>query len=141
VGLLGASLYLVGGMGIREKDWPAAAVLFACYLVDTFSNILTGMIFTPGGVLRIIFLGLLLTNLRATFIASEWKPVAEGEERPQRFNETLRDKLADVWPPVLWPRLQIPFYVLGALWFVVSSLALVAVLLVRLGLLSLPASH
>lgn len=33
VGLLAAVLYLVGGMGVREKSWPAAAMICACYLL------------------------------------------------------------------------------------------------------------
>jgi hypothetical protein len=84
-------------------------------------------------------LGLLFSNLRATLIAREWRPVAEGEDRPQRFNESLRDKLVDIWPPKLWPILRIPFFVLGALWCAFSALALVGIALVRLGVLRLPA--
>jgi len=141
VGLLGGVIYLTGGMGVREKCWPAAAMIFACYFVDTLYTLLSGMFLNPGGVLRILFLGLLLTNLRATFIASEWRPAAEGEDVPQRFNESLRDKLVDSWPPILWPRLQIPFYVLGGLWLILSLLGLFAVLLAKLGFLPLRGVH
>ncbi len=135
IGLLAALLYFAGGMGVREKSWPAAAVIFACYLLETLLAVFSGLMLSPAGALRIVFLGLLLSNLRATFIASEWKPAAEGEDRPLRFNETLRDKLVDAWPPRLWPPLQIPFYVLGALWLLLSLLGLAGVLLMRLGLL------
>jgi hypothetical protein len=103
--------------------------------------LLSGSFLNPGGVLRVLFLGLLLTNLRATFIASEWRPAAEGEDTPQRFDESLRDKLVDCWPRALWPRLQIPFFVLGALWFVMSLLGLAGVLLIRLGVLPLRGIH
>lgn len=133
-GLAGALLYYLGGMGVREKSWPAAAIIFACYFVETLISVLAGAFWSPGGVVKIIFLGLLLSNLRATFIASEWKPAAEGEDRPERFSETFRDKLVDAWPPRLWRILQIPFYVLGAIWFLLSLIILLGAILVRMGI-------
>jgi hypothetical protein len=137
LGFLGGLVYFTGGMGVREKCWPAAALILACYLVETLYNMLSGLLFTPGLVLRILFLGLLLSNLRATFIASEWRPAAEDEDIPQRFNDSLRDKLVDSWPPKLWPRLQIPFYILAVLWLILSLLGLIGAMLIRLGILPL----
>jgi hypothetical protein len=128
-------------MGVREKCWPAAALIFACFFVDTLTSMFFGLILSPGGLLRILFLGLLLTNLRATFIASEWKPPAEGEDMPLRFNESLRDKLVDAWPPKLWPRLQIPFYILAVFWLIVSLLGLIVMMMIRLRILTLPGVH
>ena len=128
-------------MGVREKSWPAAGVIVVLYFLDTLYTILSGLFLTPGGVLRIVFLGLLVTNLRATFIASEWRPAAEGEDLPQRFSDTLRDKLVDSWPPKLWPRLQVPFYVLAGLWLILSLLGLAGVVLMRLGILPLHMAH
>jgi len=138
VGFLGGLLYFTGGMGVREKCWPAAALILACYFVDTLATMLVGPFLTPGQVVRFVVLGLLLTNLRATFIASEWKPAAEGEDIPLRFNESLRDKLVDFWPPKLWPRLQVPFYILAAMWLIMSLLGLFALILIRLGIVHLP---
>jgi hypothetical protein len=102
---------------------------------------LSGLLFSPFGALRIVFLGLLLTNVRATFIASEWRPAADGEDRPQRLSETLRDKLVDMWPPKLWPLAQIPFYILGGLWLLVTMLSLAGVLLMKLGILPIHQAH
>jgi len=141
LGLLGCLVYWTGGMGVREKAWPAAALIFDCYLIETLIAFMAGLLVTPVGLLRIAFLGLLLTNLRATFIASEWKPAAEGEDRPMRFCETLRDKLVDVWPPKIWPRAQIPFYVAGALWLLANLLSLAGFLLIRLGILPVHGMH
>ncbi|MGD0735938.1 MAG: hypothetical protein ABR976_12365 [Terracidiphilus sp.] len=140
-GLAGALLYYLGGMGVREKSWPAAAIIFACYFVETLISVLAGAFWSPGGVVKIIFLGLLLSNLRATFIASEWKPAAEGEDRPERFSETFRDKLVDAWPPRLWRILQIPFYVLGAIWFLLSLIILLGAILVRMGIVPANLRH
>lgn len=136
VGMVGAIFYAAGGIGVREKNWQAAALIFACYLLETLIAFGSGLMLSPVGALRFVFLGLLLSNLRATFIASEWKPAAEGEDRPDRFNETFRDKLVDVWPPKIWPKMQIVFYVLGALWFLASLLVLAGLLLARVGLMA-----
>jgi hypothetical protein len=100
---------LVGGMGVRESSWPAAAMIFTIYAVN-----LLGSGKVPG-VLAIILGAVLLSNVRATFIASRWKPLAEGEDRPTRFNETFRDNLVDQLPPRLWPLLRIPFFIVSTL--------------------------
>ncbi len=127
-------IFWVGGMGVREKSWIAAAIIFACFLLDTLVTILqTGLM--PIVFIRIFLLGVLLTNIRATFLASEWKPAGEDEDRPTRFNEGLKDKLVDVWPPKLWRVLQIPFYGFSILWVLLSLLGLVFILMARLGVL------
>ncbi|MGA3160483.1 MAG: hypothetical protein ABSC77_04635 [Terracidiphilus sp.] len=141
LGFLVGLIYFTGGMGVREKCWPAAALIFACYFLETLASMFSGLFLSPGGVLRILLLALLLTNLRATFIASEWKPAAEGEDTPLRFNESLRDKLVDSWPPKLWPRLQIPFYVLAVLLLILSLLEVIALILIRMKILPFPGVH
>lgn len=102
-------VFFIGGMGVRESSWPAAATIFTLYVVNQVG---AGR---PPGVLSFIIGAVLLSNVRATFIASRWKPAAEGEDRPMRFNETLRDKLVDQLPPKVWPILRIPFYVASLL--------------------------
>ena len=119
VGLLSTLFFLLGGMGIRESNWPAAAFVFAVYLLGALSG--TSMI-------PILFGVVLLSNLRATFLASEWKPVAEGEDRPTRFNETLADKYIDQLPAKLWPKLHIPFMVLGVAMLLLNLAGLAIVL-------------
>jgi hypothetical protein len=102
-------VYVVGGMGVRESSWPAAATVFGLY---AFNQLGSGR---APGVLSIIVGAVLLSNVRATFLASRWKPAAEGEDRPMRFNETVRDKLVDQLPPRLWPILRIPFFIASGL--------------------------
>ncbi|MGB6192844.1 MAG: hypothetical protein WBF42_10275 [Terracidiphilus sp.] len=106
-----AFIFVVGGMGVRESSWPAAATIFVLYAVNQLG---TGR---PPGILPIIIGAVLLSNVRATFLASRWKAPAEGEDRPTRFNETFRDKLADQLPPRIWPVLRIPFFVIATLLF------------------------
>src|SRR5713101_5145634 len=71
--------YYRGGVGVRERSRYAAAVVFAMYLLDT--------LLSPG-VIRILFAALLLSNLRATWIASGWKPGSEEAFLPPGLNET-----------------------------------------------------
>jgi hypothetical protein len=88
------------------------------------------------GFLAVIASALLLSNLRAAFLASEWRPAGEDEDRPTRFNDTLGDKLADQLPAKAWPILQIPFFVIAALVLLLSLVGLAFVLLQRFGLIS-----
>jgi hypothetical protein len=96
-------------MGVRESNWPAAAMIFTIYVINQVGS------GTPPGILSIIIAAVLLSNVRATFIASRWKPLAEGEDRPMRFSETFRDKLVDQFPPKVWPILRIPFFIAASL--------------------------
>ncbi len=104
-------LYYVGGIGVRERSPYAAGIVFVLYLAGT--------IFGAFSVLRIIFTALLLSNLRATWIASRWKPDSEEAVLPPRLNETFFDKIADQLPQWLWPKIWIPYYI-----FVVVLIAL-----------------
>ncbi len=105
LGVVFSFVFVVGGMGVREANWPAAATIFALYI---FNQLASGRV---PGIIAIIIGGVLLSNVRATFLASRWKPAAEGEDRPTRFNETFRDKLVDQLPPKAWPILKIPFFI------------------------------
>jgi hypothetical protein len=131
VGVVEALVFLIGGMGVRETKWPAAALVFSIFFLNQLANLAGGHF---PGVLAVIGAAVLLSNLRATFLASEWRPAAEGEDRPTRFNETLGDKLADQLPAKLWPALQIPFYGLASILLLVSLLGLGVLLLYRFGL-------
>ena len=129
-----ALVFLLGGMGVREGSWPAAALVFAIYFVGLLFTMANGQF---PGFLAVIASALLLSNLRAAFLASEWRPAGEDEDRPTRFNDTLGDKLADQLPAKAWPILQIPFFVIAALVLLLSLAGLAFVLLQRFGLIPL----
>jgi hypothetical protein len=133
VGFAEALVFLIGGMGVRENNWPAAALIFSLFFLNQLSGLASGQF---PGVLGIIGAGILLSNLRATFLASEWKPIAEGEDQPTRFNDSFRDKLADQLPAKAWPVLQIPFYGLAAVLLLLTIAGLGFATLHRLGGLS-----
>jgi hypothetical protein len=134
-GAASALVFLLGGMGVREASWPAAALVFSIYFA--------GLLFTLAsrqlpGILTIVAAGILLSNVRAAFLASEWRPAAEDEDRPTRFKETWGDKLADQLPAKAWPVLQIPFFGLAALLLLLSLAAVVFALLHRYGVYPQP---
>ena len=111
--------YYLGGIGVRERSRYAALVVFIMYLLDT--------LLTPG-IVRIILCALLLSNLRATWIAASWRPESEEAVLPPRLNETFTDKLADQLPVWLWPKVKIAYYIysVGFLLLVIFALASMA---------------
>ena len=139
-GGLTALAFLIGGMGVRESSWPAAAMVFAIFFAGLLFSMAKGQF---PGVLTIIAAGILLSNVRAAFLASDWRPAGEGEDKPTRFNYTLGDKLADQLPAKAWPVLQIPFFGLAAGLLLLSLAGLGIVLLQRFGIVphAGPAQH
>ena|SRR5437868_942293 len=123
-GILVFLLFHLGGVGVREHNPFAAAILLVYYVVDFLASFLL-LAVNPGiGVLRAIITALLLSNLRATWIASGWKTDSEEAALPPRLEETFLDKLADKWPAFIWPRIKIVYYIFsfGYLVLVVAGL-------------------
>lgn len=106
-------IFVIGGMGVRQASWPAAALIFTIFFAGMIDTLTKG---NPPGVLTIIAAAVLLSNVRAAFLASEWRPAAEGEDRPTRFNETFTDKLVDQLPAKAWPILRVPFFIMASLY-------------------------
>ena len=104
-GVLILLFYYLGGVGVRERSRYAAAMVSLMYLLDT--------IFAPG-IVRILISALLLSNLRATWIAAGWRVDSEEAVLPPRLGETLGDKLADLFPMWLWTKVRILYYVFAA---------------------------
>jgi hypothetical protein len=114
-----SALYILAGIGVRMQSRIAAAAAFAMYLLDTVAiHLQTGQGFS---VMRLIFLALLLANLRGIWISASFQP-AESDPPPVRLNETWRDKLVDQWPVAIWPWGQYVFYVLAALGLLLGAL-------------------
>jgi hypothetical protein len=100
-GLSIVAFLFLGGVGVREHSKFAACVVFAYYLLDT---IVSGF-----GVVRILILALFLSNIRATIIASRWKPDSDEAVAPPRMSDTWGDKFSDRLPQLLWPNIRL-FY-------------------------------
>jgi hypothetical protein len=113
-GIVVLLFYYFGGVGVRERSRFAAAVVFALFVLD---SIVSGL-----GIPRLIIIGLLLSNLRATWIATHWKPESNEAALPPRFNESWSDKFADVWPTYLWPKVRILYYALAICLLVLAAI-------------------
>jgi len=110
-GLLVFLLFHLGGIGVREHNPFAAIMMLFYYIVDFLASALF-LLNSPGiGVVRIIIIALLLSNVRATWIADHWKPDSEEAALPPRFGETFVDKLADRWPAFVWPKVKVLYYI------------------------------
>jgi hypothetical protein len=114
--------YYLGGVGVRERSRYAAAVVFAMFVADTIAS--------GFGVPRLIISGLLLSNLRATWIAAHWKPESDQAALPPRFSESWGDKFADQWPTWLWPKVRTIYYVFSAC-FLALVVAGISILILR----------
>ncbi len=106
--------FYLGGVGVRERSFFAASLVFILYTLDA---LLSGL-----GIVRILFIALLFSNMRATWLSSQWKPESEEAALPPRFGETLGEKFADKLPQILWPKLRILYFI-----FAIGYLVLVAI--------------
>jgi hypothetical protein len=105
IGVLVFLLFHLGGIGVREHNPFAAAIVLFYYLADFLASAVFLFVNSPGlGVLRVIIMALLLSNLRATGIAGGWKPDSEEAALPPRMGETFSDKFSDLWPAFIWPK-------------------------------------
>jgi hypothetical protein len=133
VGIFLLLYFYMGGVGVREHNLYAAIVVFIMYLANTLA---------APGVLNGFLTIVLLSNMRATFIASFWEPEKVEAEMPIRLNETWGDKFADKWPAWLWPKIQIAFYVYSAAFILLVLFGLTVIAFRRLGIpLPLPRAH
>ena len=121
-------LFHLGGVGVREHSRFAATVVFVYYVIDILAAF-KSLVASPGGiVLRVIITALLLSNLRATWIAAHWQSGSDEAALPLRLNDTWRDKLANKWPAWLWPKIRVVYYVfsIGLLLVIGFGLAVIA---------------
>lgn len=103
-GVLVFLVFHLGGVGVREHNPFAAVVMLAYYLLDWLAA-------PRFSIVRIIITALLVSNVRATWIAGGWKPDSEEAVLPPRFAETFLDKLADKWPAFIWPKVKVLYYI------------------------------
>lgn len=106
---LSVLFYFLGGVGVRERDIYAAGMVFIVFVFQVVA---------PGpGILNLALAALLLANVRATWIASQWNPASPEASLPPRFGETLTDKLSDRLPLWLWPKVRVLYYVFSTIIF------------------------
>jgi len=122
-------LFHLGGVGVREHSPFAAAVILVYYVVDLLASVVFLFANSPGiGVVRVIIVALLLSNLRATWIAG-WKPDSEEAALPPRMRETFFDKFSDVWPAFVWPKVKVLYYIFSFGFLVLTVAGLIVIYL------------
>lgn len=127
--------FYFGGVGVRQRDLFAAIIVFAAYGFDTLVSATVLIFVSPWGmlVMRVIFSALLLSNLRATWIASQWQPTSEDAEFPPRMGDTFTDKLADLWPAFVWPKVRIIYYIFSVAVVLITFLGIAVMVLRQFG--------
>jgi len=107
IGFLMLLLVHLGGVGVREHNPYAAAIVLIYYVIDFLASLVLLFATSPGiGVVKVIVIALLLSNRRATWIASGWKPDSEAAALPPRLGDTFFAKLADKWPAFIGPKVK-----------------------------------
>ena len=117
VGLLTFLLFHLGGVGVREHNPFAAAMMVIYFAIDTW---VSGI-----GVVRVIVMALLLSNFRATWIADGWNPESEEAALPPRLGDTFSDQLADKWPSFIWPKIKVLYYIFSMAYLAVIVAGLI----------------
>jgi hypothetical protein len=117
--------YYLGGVGVRERSRYAAAAVFGMFIIDSIAS--------GFGIPRLIISGLLLSNVRATWIAAGWRPESEQAALPPRFSDSWGDKFVDQLPTWIWPKLKIVYYVFSAFLLALTFVGLSMLVLRRHG--------
>jgi hypothetical protein len=112
--------FFLGGVGVREHSRYAAAVVLILYLLD--------MVASGPSAVRVGVAAVLVSNLRATWIASTWNPESSEATPPPRLADTWSDKFSDAMPMWLWPNVRISFYVFSVAFLMLNVLGLVIIL-------------
>jgi hypothetical protein len=129
-GVLIFLLFHLGGVGVREHNPFAAAVMLVYYLIEFLASFVFVFVNSPGiGVVKVIIIALLLSNLRATWIAGNWKPDSDEAALPPRLGDTFFDKLSDRWPAFIWPKVKVLYYIysVGCLALITAGLIVMAI--------------
>ncbi len=103
--------FYLAGVGIRRRSRFAAVSAFAIYLISVVAAV---WIAHAGGIVSIFFLALLLSNVRATWVAHNFtteQPLNHSPLPP----DTLLEKFTDLIPRIIWPVGRWFYYALAVL--------------------------
>jgi hypothetical protein len=98
--VLDGLFYFLSGVGIRRNSRFAAITVFVIYLL---SVIVTVKVTHRGGVITVFFLAVLLSNVRATWLAKRLAAQQESRRLDQRSDRSFMSVLSDTLPRLIWP--------------------------------------
>jgi hypothetical protein len=111
-----ALFFYLGGIGVRQRSIVAAVSVLVVYALSTFVGMAAS--YAGGGsgsVLRVLATALLLSNVRAVWLASKWRKSGVADESPAAIELSFMDRFSDVMPARVWPWTRIVFYVFAFL--------------------------
>ena len=111
-----AVFFYLGGIGVRQRSIVAAVSVLVVYALSTFVGMAAS--YAGGGsgsVVRVFATALLLSNVRAVWLASKWRKSGMADESPPVFELSFMDKISDVMPARVWRWSRFPFYVFAFL--------------------------
>lgn len=122
--------FYLGGVGIRSGSRFAATIVLAFYVIDWVAALLTRLtlLLSPGIITKIIFTALLISNLRATWLAAGWKAKAEVPPTEKPPAVSWSDRFADRFPLWLWPKVRVLYYIYSACLVLLTLIGLTAIL-------------
>jgi hypothetical protein len=109
INLIFAVYYFLGGIGVRQSSRFAAIAIFLNYVLSMLAGGFASL-----GVISIITVGLLLANVRGTWLTARWRAAAT-EPPPLRLSQTIGDKISNQLPSQVWPLGKWLFYLLSAI--------------------------
>jgi hypothetical protein len=98
--------------------------------VAVFVNYVLSMLaggFASLGVASIITVGLLLANVRGTWLTARWRAAAT-EPPPLRLSQTIGDKISNQLPSQVWPLGKWPFYLLSVILATLITIGIIRLL-------------
>lgn len=132
LGSVESLFFFLAGVGVRQRSRMAGVIAFLAYLLSAL--VLQRYTGNGFGFVRIVFLALLLANIRGVWLSSRLPIAEDAGQAPVRLNKTIFDKLSDQLPSVLWPKAKWLFYFLAV---VEITLLLVSLLMP----MSVPETH
>ena len=119
--------FCLGGIGVREHSVSAAIIIALAYIANILLNLFA--LGSPPGALSILVAGLLLANIRGTWIAAAWQKKGELEDFPERLNTTIFDKVVDQMPASVWPVGRFFFYFVAAIYMMLLALGSIGIMM------------
>lgn len=127
VALVTATIFFLGGCGVRQRSIAAAIFVSGLYLVNFIGGMALG---SPGNpLIQTVVVMLLFANVRATVLSRRWisHPTDEIDlELPDRLTDTFTDKFSNTLPVKLWPVGRYIFFPLATIMLLLTIAGFVA---------------